>query len=195
LLDSEARNAAGLTQTNFGKLREPMLRFVQWARTFSAQSPGDTWIINDLSDAGTRLGQSPLRSPSVFNFFRPGYVPPNTALATQNLTAPEMQLTNESTVAGYLNYMTNVIKNGHNNTGGGLAPPVYAAELALVNTPAVLVARLNLLLTANQLSAATVNTITTAITSISTATTAGQQNRVYAAILLVMACPEYLAQK
>jgi hypothetical protein len=72
---------------------------------------------------------------------------------------------------------------------------VYAAELALVNTPAALVSRLNLLLTANQLSAATVDTITTAITTISTATTAGQQNRVYAAILLVMACPEYLAQK
>jgi uncharacterized protein (DUF1800 family) len=30
---------------------------------------------------GEPLGQSPMRSPSVFNFFRPGYVPPGGAVA------------------------------------------------------------------------------------------------------------------
>ena len=46
------------------------------------------------------LGQSPLRSPSVFNFFRPGYVPPNTAIATAGKQAPEFQLHNESSTVG-----------------------------------------------------------------------------------------------
>ena len=36
LLDDEARSPAGLTQASFGRLREPMLRLVQWGRTFGA---------------------------------------------------------------------------------------------------------------------------------------------------------------
>jgi uncharacterized protein (DUF1800 family) len=195
LLDAEARDAAKLSVPGWGKQREPMLRLVQWARTFGVVSPGDVWAVNDLSDPATRLGQSPLRSQSVFNFFRPGYVPPNTTLATQGLTAPEFQLTNESTVAGYLNFMLTTIRGGYNNNGGGLAPPAYTAELALVNDPTALSDRLNLLLSAGQLSAATLTTIRTSIATISTATPAGALNRVYAAILLVMASPQYLVQK
>jgi uncharacterized protein (DUF1800 family) len=195
LLDAEARDAAKLSVPGWGKQREPMLRLVQWARTFGVVSPGDVWAVNDLSDPATRLGQSPLRSQSVFNFFRPGYVPPNTTLATQGLTAPEFQLTNESTVAGYLNFMLTTIRGGYNNNGGGLAPPAYTAELALVNDPTALSDRLNLLLCAGQLSAATLATIRTSIATISTATPAGALNRVYAAILLVMASPQYLVQK
>jgi uncharacterized protein (DUF1800 family) len=195
LLDAEARDESKLTDTSWGKQREPMLRLVQWARTFDATSTTGQWLIGDLSDMGTRLGQSPLRSGSVFNFFRPGYVPPNTALALQSLTAPEFQLTNESTTAGYLNYMMTTIKSGYNGTTGGLAAPGYAAELALVNDPAGLMSRLNLLLCAGQLSSATLGTIQTAITTISISTPANQLNRVCAAIFLVMASPEYLIQK
>ena len=195
LLDPEARDATKLAVPTWGKQREPMLRLVQWARTFGAASPGDAWVIGDLSDPAARLGQSPLRSQSVFNFFRPGYVPPNTTLATQGLTAPEFQLTNESSVAGYLNFMLNTIRAGFNNSNGGLAPPAYTAELAVVNDPTALTDRLNLLLCAGQLSTATLATIRTSIATISTATTAGALNRVQAAILLVMASPEYLVQK
>ena len=195
LLDADARDAAKLSAPAWGKQREPMLRLVQWARSFGATSPGDAWVIGDLSDPATRLGQSPLRSQSVFNFFRPGYVPPNTTLATQGLTAPEFQLTNESSVAGYLNFMLTTIRAGFNNNNGGLAPPAYAVELALVNDPTALTDRLNLLLCAGQLSAATLATLRTAIATISTATPAGALNRVQAAILLVMASPEYLVQK
>ena len=112
LLDTEARSAAFAAQPTGGKLREPMLRFVQWARTFGAVSASGQWRIGDLSDPSARLGQSPLRAGSVFNFFRPGYVPPNTSLATAGLLAPEMQLTNESTVASWINFMLTTIRNG-----------------------------------------------------------------------------------
>jgi uncharacterized protein (DUF1800 family) len=195
LLDNEARSDSGLAQASFGRLREPMLRLVQWARTFEVTSAGDTWIVGDMSSAGTRLGQSPLRSTSVFNFFRPGYTPPSRSFAAQGLVAPELQLTNESSVSGYLNFMQNTVRTGFNAASGGLSAPSYSAELALANDPAALMARLNLLLTANQLSAATVATILGAISSISVTTLAGQQNRVYAAVLLVMASPQYLVQK
>jgi uncharacterized protein (DUF1800 family) len=190
LLDTEARSDTSMTQPGGGKLREPMLRFVQWARTFGATSASGDWKIGDLSDPATRLGQSPLRSPSVFNFFRPGYVPPNTALATAALVAPEFQITNESTVAGYVNYMQTVIRAGTADVTAN-----YSTELALVNDVNALSDRLNLLLAAGQLSAATLATIRSAIGSIATASATGQANRVYAAVLLTMASPQYIVQK
>jgi uncharacterized protein (DUF1800 family) len=190
LLDSEARSDDTLSLPNGGKLREPMLRFIQWARTFNAKSTAGTWKIYDLSDPATRLAQSPLRSPSVFNYFRPGYTPPNSAVATAGLVAPEFQITNEPTVAGYLNFMQSVIANGIADV-----KPDYTNELSLVGDPTALVKRINLLLAANQVSAATEAAIITAVTSISASTSAGQLNRVRAAILLVMACPEYMVQK
>lgn len=194
LLDDEARSPAGLTQAEYGKLREPIVRLVQWARSFGASSRSGAWKIGDLSNAASQLGQSPLRSPSVFNFFRPGYVPPSSALSA-GVVAPEFQLVSESSVGGYLNYMMGVISNG---IGSGDISAAYTAELALVQDAAALVRRLNLLLCAGQLSAANQTLIAGALNatplSVSSAVTA-QRNRVYAAILLVMASAEYLVQK
>ncbi len=190
LLDTEARSDTTMMQPTWGKLREPMVRMVQWARTFNATSTSGSWQIGDLSDGGTRLGQSPLRSGSVFNFFRPGYVPPNTALASAALVGPEFQITNESTVAGYINFMTGTVRSGIADV-----LPSYSTELTLVNDTTALTDRLNLLLCAGQLSSATLASIRTAIGTISTSTATGQQNRVYAAVLLTMASPQYIVQK
>ena len=210
LLDDEARSPAGLTHPGFGKLREPMLRFVQWGRTFGLSSAQGSWKIGNLSDPGSRLGQSPLRSPSVFNFFRPGYVPPSTALAASGAVAPEFQLVNESSVGGYLNYMQGVIRNGiyvnapelpnnaSTSNNGFDIKASYVNELALAGDADALVARLNLLLCAGQLSAATVKLITDALktTSITAASSDNaRRDRVAAAVLLVMASAEYLIQK
>jgi uncharacterized protein (DUF1800 family) len=103
LLDDEARNPANVVSRTFGKLREPMLRFIQWGRSFGLASEGDAWKVGETSDAAKALGQSPLRSPSVFNFFRPGFVPPGTELAKTKTLAPEFQLVNETAVGGCLN--------------------------------------------------------------------------------------------
>ena len=210
LMDEEARSPAGLTQPGFGKLREPMLRLVQWARTFGATSQYGYWKIGDTSNPGTRLSQSPLRSPSVFNFFRPGYVPPSTALAAARQVAPEFQLVNESSVGGYLNYMQGVIRNGiyanapdvpqnASNTNNGYdIRTTYPNEMAIVTDADALVARINLLMCAGQLSAATVKLIADALkaTPVTAASTeAVKLNRIAAAILLVMASAEYLIQK
>ncbi|MGJ7491049.1 DUF1800 domain-containing protein [Variovorax sp. ZT4R33] len=195
LLDNEARSPAGLSDPGFGRLREPMLRFVQWGRTFGIGSATDTWKIGNLSGTGNQLGQSPLRSPSVFNFFRPGYVPPSTALAEGGQVAPEFQLVNETTVGAYLNFMQDRIANGFNSKD---VIPTYAAEKALVLEPAKLVQRLDLLLTANQLPADTRKLITDALAQpavTATSTDAVKANRVYAAVLMVMASAEYLVQK
>ena len=195
LLDPEARQDPSLKGPTWGKLREPMIRFVQWARTFGATSADGKWILWDMSDASTQLGQSPLRSPSVFNFFRPGYVPPGTELARRGQTAPEFQLTNENSVAGYINFMHGVIAWGYGAAASRISVPDYTREMALVNDPAALVDRLNLLLAGGQLSAATLTTIRNAITTINPGSDWGRKTRVWSAIVLVMACPEYLVQK
>ncbi len=210
LLDDEARSPGGLSQSGFGKLREPIVRMVQWGRTFGIRSARDSWKIGDLSNPATQLGQSPQRSPSVFNFFRPGYVPPSTALSASASPAPEFQIVNESSVGGYLNYMQGVIRNGifvnapdlpqsaSNSTNGYDITAAYTAELALVLDTTALVKRLGLLLCAGQLSAATQTLIVAAlnatpVTAASTDTV--KLNRVAAAVLLVMASSEYLIQK
>ena len=53
----------------------------------------------------------------------------------------------------------------------------------------------NLLLAGGQLSAATLTTIRNAITTINPGSDWGRKTRVWSAIVLVMACPEYLVQK
>ncbi|MDE2415907.1 MAG: DUF1800 domain-containing protein [Comamonadaceae bacterium] len=191
LLDPEARDASVAARPDFGKLREPVVRFLNWARAYGAASASDTWAIGDLSDPATRLGQSPMRSPSVFNFFRPGYVPPNTALSAQGLTAPEFQITNEVSVAGYVNYMQQVIGN---SLKGDLKAD-YGTLMPLAGNSAALLAEVNLALAGGALSAATLAQLQSAVDSVAPSTPTGQQNRIFIALTLVMASPEFIAQK
>jgi uncharacterized protein (DUF1800 family) len=188
LLDPEARDSNSLIDPSFGKLREPMLRFVQWARTFGLNDTTGEWKIPDLTDPATRLGQSPLRAPSVFNFFRPGYVPPNSPIGAR--TAPEFQITTESSVAGYVNFMQSVISNGVS----GLKAD-YTGIRKLVSDSQAILAELNILLAAGQLSASTLATLKSALDTMSVTTATGIDNRLYAALTLVLASPEYITQK
>ena len=214
LTDTEATQDAGLTAKNFGKLREPMVRVAQWARTFGVTSLKGTWKIgNPNYSAVDALGQSPLQAPSVFNFFRPGYVPPNTAMASLQYTAPEFQLVNESTTASYINYLENILYQGMwvrapelitspdkpTATDGPDIVPNYAAELALVGNPLALFRRLNLLLCAGQLTDSTLNELVTLFANNEGTTQSSPDNAkrsyVAKAIMFVMCCSEYLVQK
>ena len=191
LTDTEARNdTAAASSTSFGKLREPVMRFTAWARAFGATSPSDTWALPDTSATATTLGQQVGRSPSVFNWFRPGYEPPNTQIAAQSLVAPEFQITNEPTVIAYVNFMAAAI----GATWGDFKAD-YTAILTKATDSQALLDEINLLLAANQVSAATIAQIKTAIDSIPSDTPANQQRRVAAAILLIMASPEFITLK
>ena len=189
LLDDEARRSASAGETTRGRLQEPLVRFIQWARTFGLASPTELWNIGILSDPATRLGQSPLRAPSVFNFFRPGYVPPNSELGRLGVTAPEFQLTNESTTVGWVNFAQTFVASGVGETR-----PDHTAELAIADDAAALVQRVALLLAGESLSAATIQQITQAVGTVAATTDTGRRNRVNAAVLLVLASPEYLVQ-
>jgi uncharacterized protein (DUF1800 family) len=190
LLDDEARNLARQTDPAFGKQREPVLRLAAWARAFKADSIANNWTVGNTSDPATRLGQSPLRSGSVFNFFRPGYVPPNSPIGNAGLVAPEFQITNESSVVGYVNYMQSVVKNG-----AGDVKADYASLMPLADNAQALLDELNLLLAAGQLSPATLALMQGAIGSMAAGTDPARLNRIYAALLLVLAAPEFVIQK
>lgn len=197
LLDPEAP-ATG----NAKKLREPILRLAHWMRAFNAKSTTGRFMMANTDDPMTSLGQTPFRAPSVFNYFRPGYTPPNTALSSAGMVAPEMQITGEPSVTGYLNYMQTAVQYG---VGGNRdIMPDYSAELALAEQPAQLVDRVNLLLLAGQMSSTLRNQLITALNAVNlpaaTANNSGtvetaRKNRVYLAVYLTMASPEYLAQR
>lgn len=196
LLDDEALSNANITNANFGKLREPMLRFIQWGRTFGAQSSDGIFDLRDTSDTVNRLGQSPMRSPSVFNFFRPGYVPAGSQAADRNLLAPEFQLVNETSVAGYVNTMERVID-------GSVfwlrdVSPQYTAEIDLADDTDALLDHLNLVLTAGQLSENSRGLIKPVLDEIevtATSDTETKLSRVHLGVLLIMASNDYLVQK
>jgi len=192
LLDDEARNGANTARADFGKLREPILRLTGWARAFDAASASDAWAVPNTSDPGTRLGQSPLRSPSVFNFFRPGYVPPNSAIGNRGLVAPEFQITNESSAVGYVNFMQRVVANG---TALGDVKADYSGLVPLADNAAALLAELNTVLAAGQIAEANLATMRSALDSMPSGTDAARNNRIYAALTMVLAAPEYLVLK
>ncbi|BBB69700.1 hypothetical protein UNDYM_5447 [Undibacterium sp. YM2] len=190
LLDDEARKPANLSDPQFGKLREPMLRFLAWARAYNVTATNDIWNLGNTSDPATRLGQSPLRSPSVFNYFRPGYVPPNTAIAAASLVAPEFQITNESSVVGYVNYMQRAISSGISDL-----VPDYSSLMPLADTASAMLDEINLVLAAGQLSTVTLQNLSTAVDSMPRGTDTRRKQRIYAALTLVLAAPEFIVLK
>ena len=212
VLDDEARGAASLASSSFGKLREPMLRVAQWGRTFRLQSKLGRWKAAWGPWNPTReLGQYPLDPPSVFNFFRPGYVPPGTVMALTGATAPEFQIVNESSVATWANWLLDHMFGGiwvqAPDKPGYRVPglpdsldivPDYSAEVALVADTPALVRRLNLLLCAGQLSEATLALIVEGLRQDRIDASASDEFKrihVARALIFVMCSAEYLVQR
>lgn len=200
LLDPEARDTTtAVANPQYGKVREALLRYTEWARAFSAQSRTGSFDIGSTEDPIYGLGEMWLRSPTVFNWFSPGYSPPGTSLAAANLLAPEMQMTTISTVVGYINFLQDSI--GADGTSGPDVFASYAAEINLANTPDQLLNRINLLLMAGQMNSTLYNQILTAIEAIpiptgdQNAINAALLNRVQAAIYLTVASPDFAAQQ
>jgi len=209
LTDTEARTPSVAA---YGKVREPVLRLTAWMRAFAATSDSGIVKMWPTDDAGKQLGQSPLRSPSVFNFYRPGYVAPDSQTGAKGMTMPELQTTNETSVAGYINFMTGTVRYGIGQTGtyNGAqrydVQPNYAPEVALADNSSDLVADVVNKLAGPNATSSYKSMIQTAVDSISVpALKADGSNsslvayqktvRVNAAVLLCLVSPEFLVQK
>ncbi|HVZ84396.1 MAG TPA: DUF1800 domain-containing protein [Terracidiphilus sp.] len=199
LTDPEARNAAAdLANPQYGKVREALLRYTEWARAFTAQSRNGFYNLGSTEDPIWGLGQMPFRSPTVFNWFAPNYVPPGTSIEAAGLEGPEFQMTNVTTVVGYLNYMQDAI--GSDATGGSDIYANYGTEMGLAATPDALMDRINLLLMAGEMSSTLRAEIEGAVEAIPIPTgdqdaiNAALKARVQTAIYLTIASPDFAAQ-
>lgn len=140
-----------------GKIREPILRFTHWVRAFDVANIDsyNEWLLRDTRDPTRGLAQHPFKSPSVFNFYRPGYVAPLTESGDLGMTAPEFQIVNESSSIGYLNFMTEyaLVRSDHRDKELNTFEPDYSEEIAMTDDPAGLVDHLDILLTGAQMTA------------------------------------------
>ena len=211
LLHPESR----LRGDSIGKLREPVLRLSAYLRAFPHKSDTGSFKVGNTDSASTSLGQTPLRAGSVFNFYRPGYVAPGTLSAAAGLVVPELQLYNETSASGWVNFMRDNLSSGVGQVNGTVGTTVFnrrdlqhdwSPEMALAARPAELVQSVTDRLLYGQASAALTTAMVNAITKITipalnaggtnqAAIDTAKRNRVNSAVLMTLATPEFLVQK
>ena len=169
----------------------------------------NTWQMN-ATDTGTSasLSQTPLNSPTVFNYFFPDYKFPG-ILASAGLTTPEFQLTSDTEAILQMNFLTLGILGNTGNTNGlssyNNGSGAITIDLGSWMTPAAtsnagipgLVDEFNTLLCAGQLSTdARTAIINYATTLPYTTPTANQmRDRVRAVVHLIVSAPEFTIQR
>lgn len=212
LLDEEARSCAAQTDDSFGKLREPFLRYMQICQSFEASNENGHYR-NATSSIMQHFGQKPFTSPSVFNFFQSDYQPIG-PIEEANSFAPEFQITNSQTIAGYMNalnqwlFFDNVSDDGgygFEETGyvaGNHTKLIFTEELQLTDNDQLvaLVDRLDLILAHGSLSQRSKDLILEVLYDIPLkgSITVIERNRlirVKMAVFLIMANPEYLISR
>jgi hypothetical protein len=178
-------------------------------RTGNLAVQESTWNIGYSS-----FSQTPLNSPTVFNFFYPGYAFPG-ILANHGLTTPEFQLTTDSNLVTLTNVLSQgILSAGNPNgftsffNGGGaivmdLSTYMTTGYTSNANIP-TLVTELNNRLMGGTMSAS----LQTAIANYVTGSTAGTANfaytiptssemskRVRAVVQMILISPEYSIQR
>ena len=167
-----------------------------------------TWNMGYTDTSSTySLSQTPLRSPTVFNFFYPGYEFPGT-LASAAMTTPEFQLTSDTGVALQMNFLESGVLNNGGNTNGlssftvgngaivlDLGPWMGTNYTADANVP-MLVNSLSTALLAGELSAGAQSNIVNYVTNNFPATSATwQRDRVRAVVHQLVDTPDYTIQR
>ena len=167
-----------------------------------------TWNMGYTDTGATyNLVQTPLRAPTVFNFFYPDYQFPG-ALASAGLTTPEFQLTYDTSVALQMNFLEAGILNNTGNTNGlssynnangaivlDLGPWMGTNYTADANVPA-LVDSLSSALVAGQLAAVAKNNIVGYVTTnFPTSSSTWQRDRVRAAVHQIINSPDFTIQR
>jgi len=180
LEDQEAR--AGDTNPTYdgGHLREPMLWITNFLRAVGFTNTDPNGSYYSLSNASIALGEAPYRSGSVFNFFPPSYVIPQTSL-----NAPEFDLENTATSILRLSLADSLVNNKISSFTINLGTSSTLGQIAATG-PGPLVDTLNTMFMHGQMPAAMRTEI---ISTISGLTSVAQQVRV--AVYLVITSSQY----
>ncbi|MBK8741507.1 MAG: DUF1800 family protein [Betaproteobacteria bacterium] len=186
LADPEARGDLKLDPV-YGKLREPALYMLNILRAFNGQTDGTF-----MERVGTGLLQPVFYSPSVFNYYPPDYIVPNT-----NALGPEFAIQNTSTALSRMNTVNTLVFSTLiapdptviGATGTSLS---MAALQALAADPAQMVAKLDALLLHGTMSAQMGSAIIAAVNVIPASDTL---NRARTAAYLVTTSSQYQVQR
>ena len=208
LLDPVAKACDSGNDIQFGKLREPFLRYIQINKAFNVSTTSGDFR-NDMDYIYDFIQQKPLASPSVFNFYQMDYQPLG-PVNDADLFAPEFQITNSQTISGWIDGLYRFVI-GENiadeyDLYSGESNDNYADEISTIDLTTemtmtnddelhILVDRLNLLLAQGRLTQPTIEKIITAITNFDNEDEDDMELRVKLAIYLVMSSPEYLINR
>jgi uncharacterized protein (DUF1800 family) len=183
LLDAEARqNDNGMTQiSKDGHLQEPALFLAGVVRAFGGIMNDQNYFPWDL----TQMSQDIYDAPSVFNYYSPGYVIPQSA----GVLGPEFQIYTPYTaiyrdnlVASLFGAYSNPVMTNGPGTTMDLTP-----FLALANSPATLVDALDFTLTCGTMPAAMKQILVQAVTG----EAGGNLKRVETGAYLILASGYY----
>ena len=206
LLDPEARDCQAVTDEQFGKLREPFIRYVQLNNAFDLSTNSGNYR-NAMYHVDESLDQLVFYSPSVFNFFQPDHQPIGD-IADADLVAPEFQLVNSQTIVSYLNGLNQwIVRDDPTDEwtlySGETVPDNERAffqlsdEVAMASDPYLhqLLDRLNLILAHGRLTEESINVIIETLKHFDQDDEEDLERRVRIAIALVMSAPEYLINR
>jgi uncharacterized protein (DUF1800 family) len=202
LLDEEAQRCSSGDNDSWVKLKEPLVRYMQLNMAFNSFSPSGKQR-NAFYTVDELVKQRPLGSPSVFNFYQSNYKPIG-QIEDANYVAPEFQLINSQSIAGWLNLLYQCLVNNYitdswemfegENYQIHMSQLNLNDELSLVNDDQlhILIDRLNLILAQGRLSTTTANKIVSTLKKWPNSSAEEKDRRVKMAVYLVMASPEYL---
>ncbi|MDP9339118.1 MAG: DUF1800 domain-containing protein [Acidobacteriota bacterium] len=179
LLDPEARRGDDSTTAvaTDGKLREPVVMEVAVARAFGAASDGTgftTW--------GQNMAQGLFNSPSVFNFF-----PPESLIPQTTLNGPEFAIFNTNTSLTRVNFINSAVYGQISSATSLEFTPVMTA-----GTPDQMMAWLDTQFLHGTMSDSMKQSILTAVNANSATDT---NNQARTAIYLVLSSSQYQVQR
>lgn len=180
-----------------GKLREPLIRLISYARAFKITSP-QTYGFFPFYQLEQVFGQAPYEYPSVFSFYLPDYQPLGDIL-DRNLVAPEFQIHNDTTALSLPNAIWWLVFEGIQRDGtGGIGQRWYSQgdldltyEKTLAADSGALLDHLDTMLTAGRLTIANRTNIAGVVDSMPSGSDAELEARVQRALWLLALTPEF----
>jgi uncharacterized protein (DUF1800 family) len=179
LLDPEARrgdNSITAVATD-GKLREPVVMEVAVARAFGATTDG-----SGFTNLSSSMSQNLFNSGSVFNFF-----PPENLIPQTTLNGPEFAIFNTNTSLARVNFVNSIV---FGQISGGTI--LDFSPVVTAGTPDQMVAWLDTQLLHGTISDSMKQSILTAVNAASSTDTSRQAK---AAIYLVLSSSQYQVQR
>ncbi|MEC8313625.1 MAG: DUF1800 family protein [Verrucomicrobiota bacterium] len=198
LLHPEARTPSLSIDNTYGKLREPLIKFISYSRSFNLTSL-NTYGLYPFAYLYDKIGQEPYMYPNVFNFYRSDFQPLGEIL-NNNLEAPEFQPFTDVTAVGLPNCIRWLIYQGirRDTNDTGIGQRWYSQgdldlsyEISIAYNNDTLIDHLDLLLTAGRLTEDNRQAIKNHLQSISGNSESNREQKVKDALWLFCILPEF----